>query len=196
MFWDMVVNRSKSSANIVLFAAGRFMIDLINSKYRYYRYDLVWAKSSPVGFLNANKQPMRSHEHILVFGQSGARSSATYNPLKSDGQPYKKKHYNSDGVYPSRSYVTNSNGERYPCSVLHYDHDKSQLGNIHPTLKPLGLLEFLVAAYSNENDVVIDPFMGSGTTGVACRNLGRRFIGVERERSFFETAVKRIQEQK
>jgi site-specific DNA-methyltransferase (adenine-specific) len=196
MFWDMINNNAKMSANIVLFAAGRFMIDLINSKYHWYRYDLIWVKNNKVGFLNCNKQPMRSHEHILVFGRVGERNSATYNPVKNEGKPYTRKHCNNEGVYPSRSYVTDSDGQRHPCSVLQYDHDKMQLRNIHPTLKPLKLMENLIETYSNKKDIVIDPFMGSGTTGVACRKLDRQFIGVERDETFFEVAIKRIKELK
>jgi site-specific DNA-methyltransferase (adenine-specific) len=196
MFWDMVNNQSKMSANIVLFAAGRFMVDLINSKYHWFRYDMVWVKNNKVGFLNCNKQPMRSHEHIIVFGRPGEKNKATYNPIKSgEGKPYKRAHNNKKGVYPARSYVTNnSDGKRHPCSVLNYKNDKDLNYGMHQTLKPVALMEFLVSTYTNKNDIVIDPFMGSGTTGVACRKLGRKFIGVEHEKTFFETAVKRIRE--
>ncbi|MDR0704305.1 MAG: site-specific DNA-methyltransferase, partial [Planctomycetaceae bacterium] len=195
MFWDLVNNTIKPSANIVLFAASRFMIDLVNSKYRWFRYDLVWAKNNKVGFFNANKQPLRSHEHILVFGREGEKANATYNPVKiGNGNPYKKKHIHKAGVYPARSYYTESDGNRHPCSVLHYKSDKDKYDSIHPTLKPVALMEFLVASYSNENDIVIDPFMGAGTTGVACQKLGRKFIGIEREKQYFETTVKRLKE--
>jgi site-specific DNA-methyltransferase (adenine-specific) len=194
MFWDMVNNHSKMSANIVLFATGCFMIDLINSKYFWYRYDLIWSKNNKVGFLNSGKQPLRSHEHILVFGRPGEKNKATYNPVKTEGRPYVRVQSNKGGVYPERSYVTDSDGTRHPGSVLQYDHDKTQLGNIHPTLKPLELMKYLVQTYSNKKDVVIDPFMGSGTTGVACRQLGRRFIGIEREKGFFDIAIQRIKE--
>jgi site-specific DNA-methyltransferase (adenine-specific) len=197
MFWDMVNIHSKISANIVLFAAGKFMVDIINSKYRWYRYDLIWAKNNKVGFLNANKQPLRAHEHILVFGRPGEKNKATYNPIKiAGGRAYTRHHHYGDGVYPANSYITVSDGNRYPGSVLHFKNDKDNNYGMHPTLKPLALMEHLVQTYSNENDVVLDPFMGSGTTGVACRKLGRRFIGIEREKSYFDIAVKRIREQK
>jgi site-specific DNA-methyltransferase (adenine-specific) len=194
MFWDMVNNRAKMSANIVLFAASRFMVDLINSKYRWFRYDLIWAKNNKVGFLNSNKQPLRSHEHILVFGREGEKSNATYNPVKIKCKPYTRKHHYKDGVYPARSYTTVSDGNQHPGSVLQYKSDKDQNHSLHPTLKPVALMEFLVESYSNKNDLVIDPFMGAGTTGVACQKLGRKFIGIEREKQYFETAVKRLKE--
>jgi site-specific DNA-methyltransferase (adenine-specific) len=192
MFWDMVNNIAKPSANIVLFAAGKFMIDLINSKYRWYRYDLVWEKDNKVGFLNANKQPMRSHENILIFGREGEKANATYNPVKKDGgKPYKKAHTNNSNVYPSRKYITESDGKRFPGSVLKYKKDENHKA-IHPTLKPVKLMEYLVQSYSNENDIVVDPFMGAGSTGIACRNLGRRFIGIEKDEQYFDIAVERI----
>jgi site-specific DNA-methyltransferase (adenine-specific) len=195
MFWDMINNSAKISANIVLFAAGHFMIDLVNSKYRWFRYDLIWVKNNKVGFLNANKQPLRSHEYILVFGRSGERANATYNPVKKEGgNSYTRRHnIDKNSVYPARSYTTISDGKRHPSSVLNFKSDKNFL-KLHPTLKPLALMEFLVSSYSNKNDIIIDPFMGSGTTGIACQKLGRRFIGVEKEEQFFDIAVKRMKE--
>jgi site-specific DNA-methyltransferase (adenine-specific) len=195
MFWDMVNDNLKLSANIVLFAAGHFMIDLINSKYRWYRYDLVWVKNNKVGFLNANKQPLRAHEHVLIFGRTGERANATYNPVKKEGGDSYTRRHNADknSVYPARSYTTISDGRRHPSSVLNFKSDQNSL-KLHPTLKPLALMEFLVSSYSNKNDIIIDPFMGSGTTGIACQKLGRRFIGIEKEEQFFDIAVNRIKE--
>ena len=195
MFWDMVNNKLKMSANIVLFAAGKFMIDLINSRYHWYRYDLVWVKNNNLGFFNANKQPMRSHEHILVFGREGEKNNAVFNPIKIDGKPYEKKSPRKGGIYSARCMARTKriyDGKRFTGSVLEFKSDKDSLVGIHPTLKPLALMERLILMYTNKNDLVIDPFMGSGTTGVACQKLGRRFIGIEREKNYFDTAVKRI----
>jgi site-specific DNA-methyltransferase (adenine-specific) len=192
-FWQLVTEKSHPAANYVLFASNKFSVDLINSKYKWYRYDLVWHKNNKVGFLNANKQPMRSHEQILVFGQPGNKNIATYNSIKSEnGKPYTKQQNLKAGVYPARSYKTVSDGKRHPCSVLHYKSDKDANNGLHPTLKPQKLMEFLVCSYSNQNDIVFDPFMGSGTTGVACALNGRKFIGIEKEEKYFEIAVKRI----
>jgi site-specific DNA-methyltransferase (adenine-specific) len=193
LFWDIIDRSAKPSANFVFFAAGRFLVDLVNSKYRWYRYDLVWVKNNKIGFLNSGKQPMRSHEHILLFGRNGEKSGTTYNPIKSEGKPYTRVHHNENSVYPARSYVTKSDGKRHPGSVLNFKSDKDIL-KIHPTLKPLKLMEYLVTTYTNKNDTVIDPFMGSGTTGVACRKLGRKFIGIEKEKKYFDVAVERIKE--
>jgi site-specific DNA-methyltransferase (adenine-specific) len=193
-FWSIIVEKTKPAANYIFFASNRFMVDLVNSRYKWYRYDLIWAKNNKVGFLNANKQPMRSHESILVFGQPGAKNKATYNPIKTQGKPYTRHHNIKAGVYPAQSYTAISDGTKHPCSVLHYNSDKDSIGGTHPTLKPLALIEYLIQSYTNKGDLVIDPFMGSGTTGVACQRLGRRFIGIEKEKQFFDTAVKRIKE--
>jgi site-specific DNA-methyltransferase (adenine-specific) len=193
-FWNIVIEKTKPAANYVFFASNRFAVDLINSRYKWYRYDLIWAKNNKVGFLNANRQPMRNHEQILIFGQPGTKHKTTYNPLKTQGEPYTRKRNLTAGIYPARSYTTVSDGKQHPCSVLSYKSDKDTIGGIHPTLKPLALMEFLIRSYTNKNDIVIDPFMGAGTTGVACQKHGRRFIGIEKEKQFFDIAVKRIKE--
>jgi site-specific DNA-methyltransferase (adenine-specific) len=129
-----------------------------------------------------------------VFGQPGAKNRTTYNPVKKKGKPYTRNRIIKAGVYPATSYTTVSDGTIYPCSVLCFNSDKDTIGGIHPTLKPLALMEYLIQSYTNKGDLVIDPFMGSGTTGVACQRLGRLFIGIEKEKQYFDTAVKRIKE--
>jgi site-specific DNA-methyltransferase (adenine-specific) len=194
--WELVDYKTKPTANFVMFGCGCFAIDLVNSKYRWYRYDLVWQKNNKVGFLNANKMPMRNHEQVLVFGRPGFQESATYNPVKTPGgRPFvKKTRVRQGGVYPASSYTSESDGSRHPCTVLAFDHDryKDEQRGFHPTQKPLALMEWLVKSYTNEGDLVIDPFMGSGTTGVACAKLNRRFLGIEQKTEYFETAVERI----
>ncbi|MDR2754423.1 MAG: site-specific DNA-methyltransferase [Planctomycetaceae bacterium] len=193
-FWSLIAEKSKPAANYVFFASNRFAVDLVNSKYKWYRYDLIWAKNNKVGFLNANHQPMRSHESILVFGQPGMKNQATYNPLKTQGKPYTRQRNIKAGVYSAQNYTTISDGTQYPCSVLCYKSDKDTHNGLHPTLKPLALMEFLIQSYTNSGDLVIDPFMGSGTTGVACAKHGRKFIGIEKEKKYFEIAVNRIRD--
>ena len=191
-FWAMLEHRTKPSANIVLFGCGKFSINLINSKHRWYCYDLVWAKSKKVGFLNANLMPMRSHESIFVFNRPGFCKTATYNPQKTLGgsKPGVKTVSHQSNVYLNvGNYTRKSDGTVHPCSVLSF---KSEAG-YHPTQKPLALMEFLVRSYTNERDIVIDPFMGSGSTGVACMNTGRTFIGIERKQQYFDIACQRIE---
>jgi site-specific DNA-methyltransferase (adenine-specific) len=189
-FWNMVVNRTKQSANVVLFACGKFTVDLVNSKRQWYRYDLVWHKSKKVGFLWANKMPMRNHEAILVFNRPGFFKAATYNPQKTPGGKVCRKTRNHRShVYRDKGKYTHiSDGTIHPSSVLPFSNECG----LHPTQKPLALMEFLVRSYSNKNDIVIDPFMGSGTTGVACINTGRAFIGIERNKTYFDIACERI----
>jgi site-specific DNA-methyltransferase (adenine-specific) len=189
-FWKMVESQTKQAANVVLFGCGKFTVDLVNSKRKWYRYDLVWHKSKKVGFLNANLMPMRNHESILVFTRPGFSKAATYNPQKSSGGRVGVLTKNSSSsVYRDKSgYTRVSDGTVHPCSILSFSNESGQ----HPTQKPLALMEFLVKSYSNERDVVIDPFMGSGTTGVACANKGRAFIGIESNKQYFEIACERI----
>ena len=191
-FWAMVEERAKQSANIVLFGCGKFTVDLINSKPNWYRYDMIWVKSKKCGHLNANKMPMRNHEQILVFGRPGFRVATTYHAQKTPGGKVGVKTVNhKSSVYRDKGKFTHlSDGSLHPGSVLYF---KSELDQ-HPTQKPVSLMECLVKSYSNENEIVVDPFMGSGSTGVACMNTGRQFIGIERERQYFNVACERIEE--
>jgi len=196
-FWEMVDCRTKPTANFVLFGCGKFTVDLVNSRYKWYRYDLVWAKNNKAGFLNTNLMPMRAHESILVFGRPGFQKASTYNPQKTPGGPKRttntKVQCRKNSVYAT-TVITGrvSDGTQRPCSVLPFKSDKDKVKGQHPTLKPLALMEWLVKTYTNEFDTVIDPFMGSGTTGVACAKHNRRFIGIEREKQYFDKAAKRI----
>jgi site-specific DNA-methyltransferase (adenine-specific) len=189
-FWKIVEPLTKLSANFILFSAGRFTVDLICSKYEWYRYDMIWQKSRKVGHQNANRRPMRNHESVLVFIRPGFTEMATYNPQKTPGgKAGVKITSHSNNVYNDMGEYTHvSDGTLHPCSVLSFKSERGQ----HSTQKPLALMEFLVQSYSNKKDIVIDPFMGSGSTGVACMNTGRAFIGIERDKKYFEVAVERI----
>jgi len=199
-FWQLLESKAKPSANVVLFANMKFAFDLIDSNRKGFRYDLVWAKNNRVGFFNANLMPLRSHENVLLFGKPGFQKMATYNPLKTPGgRPVvKRARSRGGGVYPAQeSYTTVSDGTIHPISVLAFDHDRG--GNqsekcLHPTMKPLHLMGWLVFTYSNPGDLIVDPFCGSGTTLEAALRLGRRFIGIERERKYFDIACQRLEE--
>jgi site-specific DNA-methyltransferase (adenine-specific) len=198
-FWEFLRCKSKPAANVVLFCNLKFAYDLIASNRRGYRYDLVWSKSNRVGFFNANLMPMRAHENILVFGRPNHQKMATYNPLKTDGgrpRVNRVKSRKDGGVYGAsqKPYTTTTDGNLFPHSVLEFAHDRgsSQYDNFHPTQKPVALLEWLIATFTNPGDTVLDCFMGSGSTGIAARNLGRRFIGIEREEKFFNLVVERF----
>jgi len=195
-FWKVIDRKTKQTANFVLFGCGKFSVDLVNSKYCWFRYDLIWAKNNKVGFLNANLMPMRNHEHILVFGRPGFQKAATYNPQKTPGGKASIKIVNrKSGVYKTKGNHTSiSDGTLHPCSVLLFNSDKNKNHGLHPTLKPLALMEFLVKSYTNAGDIVIDPFAGSGTTGVAAIQMGRTFIGIEKKKQYFDIACQRIEQ--
>ena len=192
-FWTLMESQTKLSANYCLFATMRFAVDLINSRRKWFRYDLVWQKSKKCGFLNTGLMPMRNHESILVFGRPGFKTGATYNPIKSvGGRAGVRKTKRRGGVYRSVDGIEKYyDGKQHPCSVLPFRSEKDK--GLHPTLKPIGLMEWIVRTYTDENDVVLDCFMGSGSTGVACVKAGRRFVGIEQDKKYFDIACKRIE---
>jgi len=198
--WQLMERKTKPSANIVLFGNMKLAYDLINTNLPGFRYDLCWAKNNRVGFFNANLQPLRSHENILVFGKPGGMAASTYNAVKSAGSGRPRvnrvKSRKSGGVYPASQvpHTTISDGNVNPISVLAFDHDRGNGQGFHPTQKPLSLLGYLLMLYSNPNDLVLDMFMGSCTTGLAAIKLNRKFIGIEREKKYFDIACRRLEE--
>lgn len=191
--WDSIIPfdalwTTKSNGAIVFTSAQPFTSSLIMSNPRYFKYELIWIKDNCTGFLNANRQPLRRHESVIVF----YREQPTYNPQKTSGKPYTTARKSTGTNYGfAESLPTVNLGDRFPSSVLHISRDKQK---VHPTQKPVALLEWLIKTYSNPGDIILDPTMGSGTTGVACANTGRRFIGIERDPTYFETAQRRIAE--
>lgn len=187
--WPRLLKLIKPTGAIVLFGAQPFTAKLINSKSDLFRYEYIWEKSRATNFLNAKKMPMRKHENILVFYQK----LCTYNPqgLIEVNQQIKGKRKKS-GVYretSSNDYIkTHAN---YPHSILKFP---SLSNGVHPTQKPLDLMEFLVKTYTNEGETVLDFTMGSGSTGVAAVKNNRNFIGIELDKKYFEISKKRIEE--
>lgn len=195
--WDSVIDltalwseyKRVCGGAIVLTAQTPFDKVLGASNLQMLRYEWVWRKESGTGFLNAKRAPLKDHENILVF----YGKLPTYNPQMRTGfKPYRCKkggetsNYNQSGIV-----TTESSGERYPVTVLEFPRDKAKL---HPTQKPVALMEYLIRTYTNEGDTVMDNCMGSGTTGVACMNTGRRFIGIEMDAGYFQIAQNRIME--
>jgi DNA modification methylase len=175
---------------IVLTAQTPFDKVLGASRLDLLRYEWIWEKAQPTGHLNAKKAPMKAHENVLVFYDR----VPTYNPQKTTGHLRKtatrigaSSNYGAQSAEP----VTYDSTDRYPRSVIQFPTDK-QRGAFHPTQKPVALMHYLIATYTNPGDVVLDNCMGSGTTGVACAQLGRRFIGIEKEPEHFAMARKRI----
>lgn len=183
----------KDNGVIILFCDGMFMADVMRSNAKQWRYNIVWNKILTSGFLNANRQPLRQHEEIVVF----YKKSPSYNPQKKKGKPNHSKgssKKNTNNNYGKFEIVDNRDklGDmKHPTSIWTFQkpHPSTM---VHPTEKPVDLLKELVLTYTNEGELVLDNCMGSGTTGVACKELGRDFIGIEKNSIYFETAKSRI----
>jgi len=189
--WAHYRRITKPNAAIVLFAQTPFDKVLGCSNLPWLRYELIWEKTLATGHLNAKRMPMKAHENILVF----YNKLPTYNPQMTSGHARKTavKREDITQVYGEQNFteLAYDSTERYPRDVLKFPSDR-QRSTLHPTQKPLALIEWLVRTYTNEGDVVLDNCMGSGTAGVACSNLGRRFIGMESDMKYFDIASARI----
>lgn len=177
---------------IVLTASQPFTSALVMSNPKWFRCEWVWDKVNAANFANAKKQPLKVHESVLIF----AERQTTYNPQKVLGA---KNHVQGRStVNASETRLINGrveddlSGMKYPKSIQTFPKHSSQCG-LHPTQKPLDLMRYMVRTYTNPGDVVLDPCMGSGTTCLAAKLEGRRYIGIEREPKYFETAKKRIE---
>ena len=196
LLWAQYERIIKDNGAIVLTAAQPFTSHLIISNQNLFKYEWIWQKTHPKGHLNAHKQPMRAHENVLVF----YKNHPLYFPQKTYGHKRKvaKSIYNKGGDGSSTYGQENRNTiydseNRFPLSIQVFSNG-DQINKIHPTQKPVSLMEYMIRTYSNENDLILDNCMGSGTTGVACKNLNRRFIGMEQDEGYFKAAMKRINE--
>lgn len=189
--WEQLHRITKPNGAICLFGSEPFSSLLRVSNIKNFKYDWVWDKSQKSNFLNAKKQPLRSHEIISVF----YKKQCTYNYIKTTGHTLKtvRNIERSDSDLYNKQYGSNNynSTERYPHSILKYKKD-TQRESLHPTQKPVSLLEYLIKTYTNENELVLDFTMGSGSTGVACLNTGRRFIGYEKDDKYFDIACERM----
>lgn len=190
--WEQYNRICKDNAAIVLTGTEPFSSNLRLSNVKNYKYDWVWDKVKGTGFLNAKKQPMRNHELVSVF----YKKQCTYNPQKTTGHKKKEAvrgvHLQTD-VYGEVEESFYSSDERYPRSIQVFSSDV-QKSSLHPTQKPVALMEYLIKTYTNVGETVLDNCMGSGTTGVACVNTGRNFIGIEMDEGYFNIASQRIKE--
>ena len=189
--WTQFNRIAKRNAAVCLFAQQPFSSELVMSNRKFFKYVWTWHKRQCSGFLNAKKQPLRSCEDVLVF----YRSQCTYNPQMHKGKPYKtkrkppfSKNYNGQIAHS----IENDGEHYYPTTMLEFPLPRFKDG--HPQQKPVALLEYLIKTYTNAGELVLDATMGSGSTGVAAVNTGRRFIGFETETKFYDTARRRIDE--
>ena len=200
--WDSVINLDqmweqlnriiKQNCPIVLTAQTPFDKLLGASNIRNLKYEWIWEKTAATGHLNAKKQPMKAHENVLVFYEG----QCNYYPQMTEGHKptnsFTKR--NGDGECYGKTVEISGGGSttRYPRSVQVFKSDKQKV-SLHPTQKPLALMEFLIKSYTNEGQTVLDFTMGSGTTGVACKNLDRNFIGIELDEVYFNIAKQRLE---
>ena len=189
ILWAEYERIIKNNGAIVLFSQMPFTAELVHSNLKLFKYEWIWIKDNGTGFLNAKKMPLKIHENIEVF----YKNPPLYNPQMRKGfKPYSQKNGKGSSNYGKQiSVITTNNGERYPIDILEFQRDK---GKLHPTQKPVALLEYLIKTYTDEGEVVLDNCMGSGTTGVACKELNRNFIGFEINENYFNIAKDRIGE--
>ena len=192
--WEQLKRIIKPNGAIVLFGSQPFTSSLIMSNPKMFKYEQIWDKNKGTQPQLANIQPMKSHENILVFG----KGKINYYPQKTKGDPYTRdnkqnhtEHSLSKGLKPIKQV---NSGFRFPKTVLMYPRDFSAQSRLHPTQKPVALMEYLIKTYTNEGETVMDFTMGSGTTGVACANTGRKFIGIELDLNYFNIALDRIEQ--
>lgn len=189
LLWSHYSRIIKDNGAICLFAQAPFDKTLACSNLKWFRYEWIWQKTQGTGHLNAKKMPMKAHENVLVF----YKRLPTYNPQMREGKPYTcKSGRGSTNYREQKSVITENDGVRYPLDILPFNSDKG----LHPTQKPVALLEYLIKTYTNEEDKVLDNCMGSGSTGVACVNTNRNFIGIELDEGYFKIAENRINESK
>ncbi len=193
--WEQYDFVLKETGIVVLFSSGLFTIDLINSNRKDFKYKLIWKKNVPTGMSSAKYRPMKYYEEICVF----YKKKGTYNPQMKPREGVGKTCYNYDHYCGKSNHVDYEKvKKRYdpdfvqPSDILEFNVVPNRKGKVHPTQKPVELLEWLVKTYSNENDIVLDNCMGSGSTGVACKNLNRNFIGIENNKEYFEIAERRL----
>ena len=211
--WEQYRRVLKIGGIVVLTADQPFTSQLVMSNLEWFKYEWIWKKKKTTGFLHANARPMKETEDILVFsslGASGASVKANknmkYNPQGLIEKNVKKKNkasrlgkflHQPEHMGKGNKLLHETDYEQkytnYPSEIIEFGLDKN---TIHPTQKPLALMEYLVRTYTEESDVVLDNCMGSGTTGVACMNTNRNFIGIEKDKFYFDEASKRMTDNK
>ena len=198
MLWYHYKRTCKDNAAIILFCAQPFTSALVMSQPKLFKYDWVWKKPRGTGHLNVKKQPLRDKEDLLVFYEK----QPVYNPQFTKGDPYtalkggKNTKISKAGettygkFFNGAAHRNDNKGFRYPCQTINFG--VVERGTLHPTQKPIALIEYLIKTYTNEGDMVLDNCMGSGTTLVACKKLNRKAIGIETEEKYCKVAIERL----
>ena len=191
--WEQLKRVIKPNGAIVMTASQPFTSSLVMSNPKLFKYEWIWEKSKASNFIQVKYQPLKNFESVLVF----CKNKTTYNPQMVDGESYKpragKKKTEVYNEIPNHTFRNGSDGKRYPKAIQYFKTSESEGKVQHPTQKPIALFEYLIKTYTNEGETVLDFAMGSGTTGVACKNLNREFIGIEKDEKYFEIARARIE---
>ena len=197
--WEQYNRMIKNNGAITLFGSEPFTSLLICSNIKHFKYNWIWQKNKCTGFLNAKKQPLNDNETISVF----YKKQSTYNPQMTKADKIYKRGFvirdkalsiqQSDNYGELKSYNQVDNGLRYPKRIQYFNNNFTNK-QLHPTQKPVALLEYLIKTYTKDGDIVLDNCMGSGSTGVACVNTNRKFIGMELDEKYFDIASRRIEE--
>ena len=198
LLWEQYKRIIKEDGNIVLFSSGLFTLDLILSNRKDFRYKLIWKKNVPTGMSSARYRPMKYYEEICVFSKNNSKYFPVMKPRVGIGkQCYNYDHYcgNSNHVNYEKIKKKYDPNLVQPSDVLEFDVVPNRIGKVHPTQKPVELLEYLIKTYTNETDTVLDNCMGSGSTGIACIRTKRNFIGIELNDDYFNIAENRIKEE-
>ena len=197
--WEQYERVTKDNAAIILFAQGMFTAKMMVSNPKLWRYNLIWQKDRPTGFLNAKRMPMRSHEDICVF----YKQLPTYNPQMVKCEPHKRNHSKGDGKHSQKNSCygtfvevpTIISDEKYPTSIISVSKEHKIGHFFHPTQKPVALIQYLIRTYSNEGDLVLDNCSGSGTTAISCIKEKRNFICFEKDETYWKKSVERVEKE-
>jgi len=206
--WDCLLNMQelwkhyeriiKPNGAIVLTAMQPFTTELISSNKKMFKYTWVWNKVKPGNFLTAKLKPMQNHEDIVIFSKANTancnKNNMLYIPQLEKREKVRKYKKEADSDIYARKNTTSieyTTDFKYPKSILEISN-ANQKNKLHPTQKPLELMKYLIKTYSNENDVVMDNCMGSNTTGLACKELNRQYIGIEKDKNYYDVSVSRV----
>lgn len=195
--WPEYKRIIKKNGNIILFSSGMFTISLINSNQKDFKYKLIWKKNVPTGMSSAKYRPMKYYEEICIFNEG----NGTYNPIMKERIGVGKDCYNYDHYCGKSNHLQLDKVKKQydpdwvqPSDVLEFNVVPNRNGKLHPTQKPVELIEWLIKTYSNDGDIILDNCIGSGTTAVACLNTGRKFIGFETDEEYYKIANERIEQ--
>ena len=192
--WTHYKRILKSGGVVAICSQMPFTVDVVQSNREWFRYEWIWEKHEGTGFLNANRMPLKIHENILIFYET----LPTYNPQKRQGfRPYKGTMQRADistcyGKF--KEHVKKCDGTKYPIDIIRFSN-QDKLGNINQTQKPVRLMEYLILTYTNKGELVFDSCAGSASTLIAANNLGRRFIGMEKDKEMYDKALKRLKQE-